>query len=470
MTEVDRESEVAEGWKKTTLGAARKDYSGSIDPSQRPDQLFEHYSVPSFDGGRPTIEQGSEIGSRKKKLEEGMVLLCKINPRINRVWKVESHTDHPKIGSTEWIRFPRVDGLDPDYLRLYMSQGQFRNYLALESSGAGSSLMRVKKSVVDQYPFVFPTLPEQRRIVSKVEELFSNLDAGLKSIETAERQLGRYRLSVLQAAVEGRLTAEWRRRHNPEPADQLLETVLEERREQWEKRYRSERYESKGKEPPSGWKERYPEPERPEFDEDLEELPEGWLWTSLGYICEMTSGGTPKRSIDDYFGGEIAWLKSGELNDDIITDAEESITEKGFQESSTVLFPEGTLLVALYGATTGKLGILDVEAATNQAICGLYVPPSLNTRYLFWYLRSARSDLLGRRFGGAQENLSQTILKSIPVPLPPLREQEQIVGEIERTLSIADELRSSLSDDVRRSKRLRQSILSYAFSGRLTQS
>lgn len=465
---MDRESLVAEGWKTTTLGEVRKDYSGSVDPSQRPDQLFEHYSVPSFDSGRPTIEEGSEIGSTKKKLEEGMVLLCKINPRINRVWKVESHTEHPKIGSTEWIRFPRMEGLDPDYLRLYMSQDKFRNYLALESSGAGSSLMRVKKSVVDQYPFVLPPLAEQRRIVSQVEMLFTNLDVGSENLKTAEQQLEHYRLSVLQAAVEGRLTAEWRRTHSPEPADQLLETIMGERRDQWEERYRWERYESEGKELPSGWKERYPEPERPEFDEDLEELPQGWLWTSLGYICEMTSGGTPKRSNDDYFGGEIAWLKSGELNDDIITDAEESITEKGFQESSTVLFPEGTLLVALYGATTGRLGILDIEAATNQAICGLYVPPSLNTRYLFWYLRSARSDLLGRRFGGAQKNLSQTILKTVPVPLPPFREQEQIVDEIERMLSIADDLRSSLSGNVRRSKRLRQSILKAAFTGRLT--
>ena len=102
-----------------------------------------------------------------------------------------------------------------------------------------------------------PPLPEQRRIVDKIEELFSNLDAGVASLKTARRQVDRYRQSVLQAAVEGRLTADWRQSHAPEPAEELLERILEERRTQWEKRYRSKRYDSKGKEPPSGWKDRY---------------------------------------------------------------------------------------------------------------------------------------------------------------------------------------------------------------------
>jgi len=123
--------------------------------------------------------------------------------------------------------------------------------------------------------------------------------------------------------------------------------------------------------------------------------------------------------------------------------------------------------VALYGATTGKLGILDFPSATNQAVCGLFVTESLNTKYLFWYLRQFRPELLSKRFGGAQKNISQTILKQVPVPLPPLAEQKQIVDEVERLLSVADDAAATAEREKTRAERLRQSIPKRAFSGQL---
>ena len=336
----------------------------------------------------------------------------------------------------------------------------------LIESGKGGVQKNISQTVLKNFEIPLPPLPEQRRIVAKIEELFSNLDAGRADLQAAGQQLERYRLSVLQAAVEGRLTADWRRTHDPEPADQLLERILEERREQWEEDYRA-KYEKKGKELPKYWKNRYSPPDEPDLPDDLHEVPESWTWTSIGYMCDMTSGGTPKRSDDSYWGEDIPWLKSGELNDGLVTGAEERITEKGLDESSTNIFPSGTLLIALYGATTGKLGILDFPSATNQAVCGLFVTESLNTKYLFWYLRQFRPELLSKRFGGAQKNISQTILKQVPVPLPPLAEQKQIVDEVERLLSVAEDASATANREETRAERLRQSILKQAFSGRL---
>ena len=149
-------------------------------------------------------------------------------------------------------------------------------------------------SVLADSRYPVPPLPEQRRIVDKIEELFSNLDAGVASLKTARRQVDRYRQSVLQAAVEGRLTADWRQSHAPEPAEELLERILEERRKQWEKDYRA-KYEAKGKEPPSGWKKRYKEPESPDT-EDLSALPEGWIWTNTDSISTVYGGVTKNSS------------------------------------------------------------------------------------------------------------------------------------------------------------------------------
>ena len=104
----------------------------------------------------------------------------------------------------------------------------------------------------------------------------------------------------------------------------------------------------------------------------MSKLPLGWVESKLKDIFDTTSGGTPNRGVSAYYGGDIPWLKSGELNDGIIFSAEEYITNEGLQNSSAKLFPKGSLLIALYGATVGKLGILNFDSTTNQAICCIY--------------------------------------------------------------------------------------------------
>jgi len=165
---------------------------------------------------------------------------------------------------------------------------------------------------------------------------------------------------------------------------------------------------------------------------ELYELPNGWEWKKLGSLSTTTSGGTPKRNEKSYWNGNIGWLKSGELNDGYIDKVEELITEEGLKKSSAKLFQKGTLLIAMYGATVGKLGILDIETTTNQAICGILNDKKMFiTKYMFYFLKSIKEKMLIDSFGGAQPNLSQTYIKDIDIPLPPLSEQQRIVSKLD---------------------------------------
>ena len=199
-------------------------------------------------------------------------------------------------------------------------------------------------------------------------------------------------------------------------------------------------------------------------------LPKGWVWVRLGNICHTATGGTPSRKVSSFYCGNIPWLKSGELNDGIIYDSEEKITEIALNSSSAKIFPRGTILIALYGATVGKLGILGINAATNQAICGIYINQKiLIQKYLFYFLHSYRKNLLKKRFGGAQPNISQSIIKDIILPLPPLPEQQRIVSKIEELFTKLDAGVDALKKAKEQIKRYRQAVLKYAFEGKLTE-
>jgi type I restriction enzyme S subunit len=198
------------------------------------------------------------------------------------------------------------------------------------------------------------------------------------------------------------------------------------------------------------------------------EMPKTWLLCKLGDVCTTTSGGTPNRKESKYYGGNIPWVKSGELNHNIIIDTEEKITKEAIENSSAKIFPKGTLLIALYGATIGKLASLGVNAATNQAVCGVYENEYINSKYLFNYLFFKRQDLIKESIGGAQPNISQTILKNLEIPLSPLPEQKIIFNKIEELFSDLDNAVENLQKAREQLKVYRQSILKNAFEGKLT--
>lgn len=196
-------------------------------------------------------------------------------------------------------------------------------------------------------------------------------------------------------------------------------------------------------------------------------LPLNWCECKLGDVFHTSSGGTPSRRETAYYGGDIPWLKSGELNDGIISEAEEFITKEGLENSSAKIFPKGSILLALYGATVGKIGVLDFDSATNQAVCCIYSNPYFNKNLLFYYLLSQRKHLINQGKGGAQPNISQDIVKNLVLPLPPLAEQERIVAKIEALFQDIDEGVERLKSAQAQIKQYRQSVLKSAFEGKL---
>lgn len=166
----------------------------------------------------------------------------------------------------------------------------------------------------------------------------------------------------------------------------------------------------------------------------------------LGDVCETTSGGTPLKSKSEYYeGGTIPWLKSGEVAQGRVYHTEEKITALGLKESSAKLFPVDTVLVAMYGATAGEVGLLKIAATTNQAVCGILPNERFVPEFLFYALRSLKEDMKLLAGGGAQPNISQQIVRDLEIPLPPLEEQRRIVAEIEGYQQVIDGARQILA-------------------------
>ena len=187
----------------------------------------------------------------------------------------------------------------------------------------------------------------------------------------------------------------------------------------------------------------------------------------LGNIFKTTSGGTPSRKRFEFYQGDIPWVKSGELENNIIFDTEEKITEDAIENSSAKIFPAGTILIALYGVTIGKLAFLGIKAATNQAICGIFDNGVILSKYTYYFLFYSRPKLVQSGIGGAQPNISQNIVRKQPFPIIPLPEQRAIVSKIEQLFSDLDNGIDNFKKAQEQLKRYRQSVLKAACEGRL---
>ncbi len=256
------------------------------------------------------------------------------------------------------------------------------------------------------------------------------------------------RQKILDLAIHGKLVPQ---DPNDEPASVLLERIRAEK----------ERLIKEGKiKKPKKTKAACDKPHYP-F-----ELPKGWEWTTLGEIGSWQSGATPSRMNKDYYGGNIPWLKTGDLNDGTITYIPEYITQRALEETSVRLNPKGSVLIAMYGATIGKIGILSFPATTNQACCACY-EYSINQMFLFYFLLANRENFIAMGGGGAQPNISKEKIISTNMPLPPLKEQERIVAEIERWLSFVDIVEKEKSDLQSTICLAKSKILDLAIHGKL---
>ena len=293
---------------------------------------------------------------------------------------------------------------------------------------------------IKQFLFPLPPLAVQNAIVAKLEEVLPLVDAYenavLQKEELKTALPDKVKKAILQEAIQGKLTKSWRKTTTiEESGKQLLDKIIEERNAkllaQWE--------EAKKKNP----KAKKPAPivaSEITEDEIPFEIPKNWCWCRLGDVGDWKSGSTPSRSNPEFYNGNIPWLKTGDLTDDFVDIIPECISEIALKSCSMRLNPVGSVLIAMYGATIGKLGILNIEATTNQACCACITHEPISNKYMFYYLMSQKKALTEKAEGGAQPNISREKLVIYPFPLPPLAEQEKIVEIIEQMLPLCEKL------------------------------
>jgi type I restriction enzyme S subunit len=341
---------------------------------------------------------------------------------------------------------------------LFIPQGVFYLFgyyffltIKLDDFSRATTVPSIRKSDVGQIPFPLPPLPEQYRIVNKIEELFTKLDAGVNALKKIKIQLKRYRQAVLKNAFEGKLTQQWREAHKEElePASVLLEKIKEQRKK-----------ESKGKfiELP------------PIATSELPELPEGWVWTRLGEISIKIHYGYTARAKENNVGPKL--LRITDIQNNSVNWNSVPYCKIDNFEREKYLLNEGDLVFARTGATVGKSYLLkgDVpEAVFASYLIRTIITNSISKKYVFQFFQSNFywDQIQKAKVGVGQPNVNAQLLSRLLIPLSPLPEQHQIVAEIERRLSVADQLEKVVEQSLKQAERLRQSILKQAFEGKL---
>ncbi|MFZ3114459.1 MAG: restriction endonuclease subunit S [Syntrophales bacterium] len=453
------EYKLPHGWVEIGLHELMAD-TASINPKNTPTKMFELWSVPSFEYNVPEYVTGVEVGSNKQKVSPGDVLLCKINPRINRVWLVKDKGEFDQIASTEWLVL-RSRALYPPFLLYQLREENFRQRLLVDLSGIGGSLTRARPRIVRQLKAKLAPGNEQKRIIARIEELQTRSRRAKEALESVPDLLEQLYQSILAAAFRGDLTKEWREKHpNVEPASDLLKRIHTERRKRWEEAER-EKLKAKGlhgdklNEEFAKRRKKYKDP-APVDTSDLLELPNGWRWASFDQLTEnYDSRRIPlEKSIRNKRKGNFEYYGASGVID--------WINEYIFDGSYLLIAEDGANLLSrstpIAFQANGKFWVNN-HAHVVQTLCGQPLD------YLEYYFNSI--DLEPYITGSAQPKLKQEKLNSIPIPIAPLEEQlhlsqfiEEIFKYIKHTLEKVELMIKSLSI-------CNQSILSKAFRGEL---
>jgi len=313
------------------------------------------------------------------------------------------------LGSTlVKLKFPN---LDINYAYYFLQS----KYIEINTRAKGVGIPHVDPNLLWNYKLPIPSLPEQLAIVSRIEELLSDLENGKQQLQTAQRQLKIYRQSLLKWAFEGKLT-------NKDVKDGVL--------------------------------------------------PFDWRWVKIEDIATVGTGATPLKSKKEYYkDGEIAWVTSGALNDTFVKEATDYVTVKALKETNLTIYPKQTLLLAMYGEgkTRGKCSELLIEAATNQAIAAIHFKnhDARLKPFLKYFLLKNYYDIRRLSSGGVQPNLNLGIVKKTLFPCPSFEEQKLIIDELDSKLTVCDKIEETITQSLKQAETLKQSILKGAFEGKL---
>ena len=339
----------------------------------------------------------------------------------------------------------------------------------------GSTRLKLTSAAMKQIPLVVAPAAEQTRIVEKLEELLSDLDAGVAELKAAQKKLGQYRQSLLKAAVEGALTAEWRAQHRPaETGAQLLARILTERRARWEAKQLA-RFQEQGKTPPKDWQRKYPEPVAPDT-RDLPELPAGWVWASLDMLGEIASGVAKGTKRDpDVAVREVPYLRVAnvqrgflDLSDvKTILATEKDISELTLQ-TGDVLFNEGGDRDKLGRGWVWRDEVAGCIHQNHVFRMRPYLPEVLpelishhgNTFGKTWFQHAGKQTT-------NLASINMTMLRMFPVPLGPVAEQRELLAQLAVQVEQINRQEQAVERSLKQSAAQRQNILRAAFSGQL---
>lgn len=447
-------------WCVTTIGDINDYKSLTFNPKSYQEDSFELYSVPSFASGSPEILLGKDIASNKQYIQFKDILLCKINPRINRVWCVKEKKEHPQIGSSEWIVI-RQPLIHEGFLAYFLQTQDFRDLLCSDVSGVGGSLTRAQPKRVATYNVPIAPLPEQKIIAEKLDTLLAQVESTKARLEQIPQILKRFRQAVLGTAVSGKLTQNWRENNKTTPINKLLNKINEERNEARKNKKIKQNF---GK-------------YRPVLP--LFQLPaDCWEWVCFEQICETDNNALKAGP----FGSALKksdCVKSGHkvYGQEQVISGQESletyrITEDKYQQLKSCATKPGDILISLVG-TIGKTLILSNLAETgiiNPRLVKIALHSEIQRQYVKLYLDGplAYDFFKGFSHGGTMDILNLGILKELPIPLPSLEEQREIVRRVEQLFAYADTIEKQVNNALARVNNLTQSILAKAFRGELT--
>ena len=424
--------EIPKGWEWCRLGeiSTYAQTKRKINASNADTQLWGLDLEDIEKGGRllniKTVGERKAIGD-KTIFNRGDILYSKLRPYLLKILVAPEGG----ICTPEIIPFTCYGNICKDYIVSFLKSPYVDDYI--NSATFGVKMPRVSTETMTSLLVPLPPLSEQFRIDTKAKELMPYIDeygkAQDKLNKLNEELSYTIRKSILQEAIQGKLVPQIAEEGT---AQELLEQIKTEK----------QKLVKEGKLKKStlatsvifrGDDNKYYEQIGKKCLDITEqipfEIPNSWTWARMGQVGDWGAGSTPQRGNQDYYGGNILWLKTGELNNDIVYDTEEKITQRAFQDCSLRMNKIGDVLIAMYGATIGKLAIVGKELTTNQACCGC-TPYVVYNWFLFYFLMASRDSFIKKGEGGAQPNISRVKLVEHLIPLPPLKEQKRIVKRI----------------------------------------
>ena len=416
----------------------------------------------------PKVLAKSDAPSRARMaIRAGDVIFSLVRPYLKNIAIVPPELDG-EVASTAYCVLRPTECATSAFLFYQVIQEAFIHSVSTYGNSPPSAR---DEEFLDMVVCLAP-LNEQRRIVAKIEELFSDLDAGVAALERVRANLKRYRAAVLKAAVEGRLTAAWRAKNPPkETGPQLLARILRERRRKWEEEQLAA-FARAGKTPPAKWKEKYKEPAGPDYT-SLRPLPEGWCWATIEQVSEYARYGSSAKAFPEPLGVPV--LRMGNIQDGSLDVRSLKYLPVGHAEFPDLLLQPGDLLFNRTNSAelVGKSAVYRGEPSPcsyASYLISVRFLPGCESRCVCYFINSAHgrtwiASVVSQQVG--QANVNGTKLQRLAIPLPPIDEQSTIIAEVEQRLSVLEEAEAQVVANVTRSARLRQAILQRAFDGKL---